>query len=174
MNVTLRTVKLFSVFLFAAALLGLAQTRTLTTSDYEHAEKFMGYNTHPLVYHAGVRPTWLSDEHFWYRTTTEEGARFILVDAAKNTRGPAFDQTKVAALLSTALGGKYEAGKLPFQTIELADDAKSFTFNATGKRWKCDTAGTACASIGNPSSTERSDSLHLMARAWRHNRKLSS
>ncbi len=158
MNVTLRTVKLFLVFLLAAALLGLAQTRTLTTADYEHAEKFMGYNTEPLVYHAGVRPTWLSDEHFWYRTTTEEGTRFILVDAAKNTRGPAFDQTKVAALLSAALGGKYEAGKLPFQTIELADDAKSFTFNATGKRWKCDTAGTACASIGNASSTEHSDS----------------
>ena len=31
----------------------LAQTRTLTADDYARAEKFMGYNTTPLVYHAG-------------------------------------------------------------------------------------------------------------------------
>src|ERR1700734_2125017 len=31
---------------------------TVTAADYQHAEKFLGYNTAPLVFHR-VRPTWL-------------------------------------------------------------------------------------------------------------------
>ena len=121
-----------------AVLAAPGQTRTWTAADYERAEKFMGYNTTPLVYHAGVRPAWISGDRFWYRTTSAEGSQFVLMDAAKATRAPAFDHAKVAAALSTAAGGKYEAGKLPFQQIDLADDAKTFQFNVSGKRWKCD------------------------------------
>jgi dipeptidyl aminopeptidase/acylaminoacyl peptidase len=134
-----------------AALSAAAQTKTLTAADYARAEKFMGYNANPLVYNAGVRPTWISDDRFWYRTTTADGPRFILMDAAKGTRAPAFDHAKVAAALST------EAGKLPFQTIDMADDAKSFQFNNDGKRWKCDTAGSACTAIGRARGTGRTD-----------------
>src|SRR6185295_7515402 len=52
---------------------------------------FMTYNTTPLVTHSGVRAVWLpglSDDRFWYRTTTESGEEAILVDAAHATRGP--------------------------------------------------------------------------------------
>src|SRR5260370_22139407 len=79
------------------------------------------------------------------------------MDAAKGTRGPAFDHAKVAAALSTAASAKCEAGKLPFQQIDLADDAKSFQFNATVKRWKCDTAGNACLSLGEARPVSRND-----------------
>ena len=117
-----------------AALPALAQTRTWTAADYERAETFMGYNTNPLVLHGGVRPTWISGDRFWYRTTTADGTQFILMDAAKVTKAPAFDHAKVAAALSTASGGQYEAGKLPFQQIELSDDAKFIQFNTAGKQ----------------------------------------
>ena len=142
-----------------AAFPALAQTRTWTAADYERAEKFMGYNTNPLVLHGGVRPTWISGDRFWYRTTTADGTQFILMDAAKVTKAPAFDHAKVAAALSVAAGGKYEAGKLPFQQIELSDDAKFIQFNTAGKRWKCDTAGNACNSPGASSSLARNDAL---------------
>jgi dipeptidyl aminopeptidase/acylaminoacyl peptidase len=46
----------------------------------------MPYNTTPLVLHSGVRPHWVSDERFWYRTTTEKGPEAFLVDAAARTR----------------------------------------------------------------------------------------
>src|ERR1044072_790883 len=41
----------------------------VTASDYARAEKFMGYNTTPLVLRSGVRPTWMADgsERVWYR-----------------------------------------------------------------------------------------------------------
>ena len=147
-----------AIFLLAV-LPAAAQTRTWTAADYEHAEKFMGYNVNPLVLHGGVRPSWISGDRFWYRTTTAEGTQFILMDAAKATKAPAFDHAKIAVALSTASGGKYEAEKLPFQQINLTDDTKSFQFNTAGKRWRCDTAGNGCTPLGESRSLTRSDAM---------------
>src|SRR5437867_12394862 len=61
--------------------------RPLTTADYARAERFMTYNTTPLVLHSGVRPAWLPDDRFWYRTTTENGDEAVLVDAPRASRG---------------------------------------------------------------------------------------
>src|SRR5712672_2184142 len=71
--------------------------RALTAADYARAEKFMGYNTTPLVFRSGVRPNWLAGERFWYRNSTAEGTEFVLVDAARGTRMAAFDHSKLAA-----------------------------------------------------------------------------
>ena len=35
--------------------------RTFTAADYARAEKFMPYNTTPLVLRSGIRPAWLTD-----------------------------------------------------------------------------------------------------------------
>src|SRR2546421_631125 len=78
-----------------------AQTRALTADDYARAEKFMGYNVNPLVLHAPAQPTWINDDRFWYRTTTENGTEFFVVDATTGARTPAFDQAKLAAALSS-------------------------------------------------------------------------
>ena len=58
----------------------------LTAADYARAERFMSYNTTPLVLHAGVRATWLPDDRFWYRTRTERGEEAVLIDAPHRTR----------------------------------------------------------------------------------------
>ncbi len=59
---------------FVATVTAVAQQRgeaprPFTAADYARAEKLMGYNTTPLVFRSGVRPTWLPDERFWYRIT---------------------------------------------------------------------------------------------------------
>src|SRR5438105_271377 len=95
-----------------------AQQR-FTSADYARAEKFMTYNTTPLVLRSGVRPTWIENDRFWYRVTTTEGSEFVLIDPATGARRPAFDHAKLAAALSTASGAKYEAANLPFTEIEL-------------------------------------------------------
>jgi dipeptidyl-peptidase-4 len=123
-----------------------AQTRALTADDYARAEKFMGYNTNPLVLRAGVRPNWLADDRFWYRVTTENGTEFFLVDPARGTRTPAFDHAKVAAALSGASNTRYEAYRLPFTQFDLADEGKAVTFNVANRKWTCDVAGNRCSS----------------------------
>ncbi len=60
--------------------------RALTAADYARAERFMTYNTTPLVLRSGVRATWLPDDRFWYRVTTERGSEAVLVDSRNATR----------------------------------------------------------------------------------------
>src|ERR1043166_8145156 len=132
-----------------AIISGAAQQRTLTSADYARAEKFMPYNTTPLVFHSGVRPTWLADDRFWYRNTTAEGAEFVLVDAARATRVPAFDHARLAAALSTAAGTTYRANRLPFTDFEFSADGQSISFNLRNHRWTCDRQGSQCAAKVN-------------------------
>ncbi len=115
-----------------------------TAADYARAEKFMGYNTNPLVYNGPVRATWLDDGRFWYRTTTPEGSEFIIVDPEKGTRTPAFDHGKLAVALSSAAGATYDAHHLPVNEIELNGPVVSFTIE--NRRWSCDTSEWKCAS----------------------------
>jgi dipeptidyl-peptidase-4 len=129
---------------------GLAQQQAphapdiLTAADYAHAEQFLGYNTNPLVYRAGVRPNWQPDESFWYRITTAEGSEFVFVDPARGTREPAFDHARLAAALSSQASETYEAFALPFQTFDLADDGGTIWFDAEGRSWACDLREYEC------------------------------
>src|SRR5690242_19684123 len=106
----------------------LAQPR-FTSADYARAEKFMNYNTTPLVDRAGVRPSWIAEDRFWYRITTAAGSEFMLVDPARGTRLPAFDHAKLAAALSSASGTTYDASHLPFTEIELAGEGRAVSFS---------------------------------------------
>src|SRR5258705_6531481 len=99
--------------IFLIALPAIAQQTAVTSADYARAEKWMGYNTNPLVFRAGVRPVWQSDDRFWYRVTTAEGTEFVMVDS-KGTRAPAFDHAKLAAALSAAAGTTFDPHHLPF------------------------------------------------------------
>jgi dipeptidyl aminopeptidase/acylaminoacyl peptidase len=135
---------MLATLLCITALTAIAQQRQLTADDYARAEKFMGYNTNPLVSHS-IRPAWLPDGRFWYRDTTAEGSSFVVFDTSKHEGEPAFHHAKVAAALSAASGKTYDAGHLPFMSFEFSADGKSISFNAGPKRWSCDVQGKACA-----------------------------
>jgi dienelactone hydrolase/Tol biopolymer transport system component len=117
----------------------------LTDNDYAHAESLLNYGTAPLVDNVMGNPGWLAGDKFWYRVLTAKGSEFILVNPAKGTRTAAFDQAKLAAALSTAMGQTIDANRLPFQTISFSDDNKSIGFQAGGKHWSCSLPGYACS-----------------------------
>ncbi|HEX8031717.1 MAG TPA: hypothetical protein VF491_24790, partial [Vicinamibacterales bacterium] len=109
-----RPAHLFSIvaIAFAATIPGSAQSRAVVTvDDYARAEKFMGYNTTPLVSNGPVRATWLPGDRLWYRNQGVNGAEFVLVDAARGTKAPAFNHTAVAAALTTAMGKPVTAAR---------------------------------------------------------------
>jgi hypothetical protein len=125
----------------------------VTAADYARAEKWMGYNTNPLVFRAGVRPAWQGDGRFWYRVTTPEGTEFVMVESASGTKSPAFDHAKLAAALSAAAGAKYDAHHLPFTDFELSADGQTISFSAQRRRWKCDLAADKCSPDGTAPAT---------------------
>ena len=140
----------------------------LTSADYARAEKFMVYNTEPLVLRSNVRANWIaSTDRFWYRVTVstpqgssrDAGAEFILIDPANRSKQPAFDHAKVASALAAAVGGtvSYDAAHLPFQRIDFTPDRQSFTVSANSKRWKCDVGGSLCAEDRSAASAQDSE-----------------
>ena len=71
-----------------AALPLAAQTRTLTTADYDRAVKMLAQNVNNLVVGGTVNPTFLPDGSFWYRAVRPEGSSFLRFDPAKRTTAP--------------------------------------------------------------------------------------
>ena len=122
---------------------GVAQGKQLTNEDYARAEKFMGYDVNPLVYHGVARPTWMEDGRFWYRDNGPEGVTFMVVDPAKGTKAPAFDQTKLAAALTAATGGRMKADPhhLVVSEITFSEGDKTVVVGNGSRKFRCDLSG---------------------------------
>ena len=112
--------------------------RALTTADYARAEKFMSYNTTPLVLRSGVRPTWLPDDRFWYRVTTAKGSEAILIDPATEKRAPC----DLPGCSEPAAGGGRGAGRggAAPRTDVLSPDHKRSVFIRDWNLWMRDVA----------------------------------
>ena len=117
------------------------------------------------VYRDKVTPHWFANESkFWYRNDLKGGTKeFILVDADKGVRGPAFDHAKLAAALSKAASAEYRSDRLPFSDIEIDDEIKFVRFEAAGKRWKCDLESYTCTEAGPPRKRDPAPSFDLTA-----------
>ncbi|MGC1549855.1 MAG: DPP IV N-terminal domain-containing protein [Rhodanobacter sp.] len=121
-----------------------AQTRTLTAQDYAQAERFMSYNTVPLVDHDVRRVKWLDDTHFVYRDHDAAGDRFMQMDTVSGKASPAFDQAKLAAALSKASGKPVDAKKFPSMFGYSVKPDGRYDINLDDKHYLCDlkAAGT--------------------------------
>ena len=124
---------------------GGAQQRVVTAADYDRASKALAPWTSPQVFAAAVRPTWLENDRFWYRTTTPAGSQFIIVDPAKGTRGTAFDQAKLALGLSAAAGATYNGNALPFNTLEYLPNG-SIRVRVAARAFDCNAETGRCGS----------------------------
>jgi dipeptidyl aminopeptidase/acylaminoacyl peptidase len=122
------------------------------------------------VYKSRIEPHWLGESpRFWYRNRLPGGAsEYILVDAERNTQGPAFDHTKLAAAISAAADKKYAATDLSLEDIEFASDSSAIQFTIDGKRWTCDLTSYTCKKWdAEPSSDSNTGSERFAGRRRR-------
>lgn len=110
------------VSLPCATLLGLAAPAAgagIGAADYARAEKVLDSSLAKALHNASVDAHWLPrGDRFWYRRDGANGTEYVLVDAAKGTRSPLYDPTRLAAALSAA-----EAKTAPeLLRVELVDD----------------------------------------------------
>jgi dipeptidyl-peptidase 4 len=133
---------------------GLAQGKQVTTADYAKAEKFMAYNVNPLVYHGVGRVAWMDDGRFWYRDNGPDGATYMVVDPAKRTKAPAFDQAKLAAALKAADDKmKADAHHLTISQITFSDGDRTVVVDVgrEARKFRCDLSGAGvCTEIVAP------------------------
>jgi hypothetical protein len=113
--------------------------------DYQRAEQFLTWNTTKLILRDVVTPNWRPDgNRFWYRVTTANGADFVLVDPARDTRRIVFDNARLAAALSLAADTAYDPFKLPFTTFDFADGEAAIEITANAKLFRCVLAVYQC------------------------------
>src|SRR5262249_50034978 len=118
-----------------------------------------------LVLKMRITPHWFdSNDRFWYRNDLAGGAKeFILVDARRGTRQPAFDHAKLGAALSTASGKTYSADRLPFEDIDFAEGGKAVRFRVADATWECDLDGYHCARIKDGDKASPSPAMASIA-----------
>jgi dipeptidyl aminopeptidase/acylaminoacyl peptidase len=141
----LQGVSLIALIVIAAP--GFAQ---VTEADFDRAlniqEKYSG-----LVLNLPEPPVWQeSSDIFVYRKSVDGGHEFELIDAAAQTKQPAFDHAKLAAALSLASGESYQAATLPFPRFRFVSNRSAIEFMANGGRWHCDLTGYTCSKSTTP------------------------
>ncbi|HMJ65989.1 MAG TPA: prolyl oligopeptidase family serine peptidase [Candidatus Binatia bacterium] len=98
------------------------------------------------VFKDRITPQWFhNNTRFWYCNDLRRGAKeFIVVDAERGVRSPAFDHAKLAAALSKAAGGEYRADRLPFDRIDFTNNADAIIVAIGDQTWKCDLTSYKC------------------------------
>jgi len=149
MHPTIAASRLLGVLVMTSVSAGAyAQGHTLTTVDYARAEKFLSYDTAPLVDHAVNRVDWLNGNAFAYVDHDASGDHYLRMDVSSSMASPLFDQAAMAAALSKLAGGKpLEASKLGIRDISLTDDGR-YQLSLAGKTYVCD-ARAQCARVAS-------------------------
>src|SRR5262245_1947296 len=116
-----------------------------TLEDYQRSQRLLPVNLPSLVLTSDMTPNWIEKTNrFWYRKAVGRGSEFILVDADKNTTGPAFDQTRLAAALSRAARHEYRGAELPFLFFDFTDGGKAIRFQVQNVSWTCNLTEYQC------------------------------
>lgn len=109
-----------------------------TIADYDRADR-LAETVRGKVYRDRVIPHWFAgNDRFWYRVDLAGGVKeFLVVDAIKKERSPAFDHFALARTLAKESGKPVDPEKLPFDRI-VCDDDGSIRFEFDGKAWRYD------------------------------------
>ncbi|HEU4553615.1 MAG TPA: DPP IV N-terminal domain-containing protein [Chitinophaga sp.] len=115
-----------------------------TAADYRRANEWSARIRNKL-YYAPISFNWIDNTHrCWYFEQTPRGKEFIMVDADKHSRQPAFDQEKLARSLTALLQRTYTAYDLPFSRITFGNNAQTLTFNIGDTVCRCQLPDYRC------------------------------
>jgi dipeptidyl aminopeptidase/acylaminoacyl peptidase len=143
--------KLIMGLVTALAVAGLYAPRVLIAEPPAATNNQVSVPDRGRAYKARLTPHWFDHNHrFWYRNDLPSGKEFILVDAERGERRPAFDHQRLAAALTKAAGSTYQAENLPFDAIQFGEDGQSIWLRVDGTSWKCDLTSYACAKTVAP------------------------
>lgn len=106
------------------------EPKQFTIAEYEAAAKHMDRSLYGMVKNQVSGANFTNSNTLTYYTTTNEGKKFIMVDANAKTQKEAFNHQKLATLLSKELDREVEANNLPIYNVSIAKDLKTINFSA--------------------------------------------
>ena len=113
-----------TTLIFLSCILGFGQK-----ADFRSAEKFSSTNLNKMIGSSSVRPVWLKEsDKFWYSYKTGDGNFYWLVNPAKKTREPLFDNYYLVSEVNQQIHKILNPLDPEIKKLEFKDDNKSFTF----------------------------------------------
>ena len=133
---------LLFVFLAAAS---LAQPVPYVPDSKELAESYqradaLRSQANQNVYNTSISPKWVDDHTLAYVRTTRTERRLMVISATTQARKVAFDHSKMAAAMTTALGREVTQENVPFTDYVLAPDMSSVSLRFGNDWWRVDLA----------------------------------
>lgn len=115
----------------------------ITEEDYKRAEQRLSKTTNKLVTGTVNYPHWMSNGQLSYRSTTENGERFFVVNALSQKKSLAFDHQKLAESIARLTDTTVEHNKLPFYQIDI-DMKGRLDVAIKGKAYQCNLTSYLC------------------------------
>ncbi|MBS3819240.1 S9 family peptidase [bacterium] len=106
-----------------------ADNEPVKKANYELASRFSPDKMEDMVFDTYVDAHWLKyRDGFWYKYETSEGEGYYLVNPAKNTKRPLFDNVKMASRLTELTKDPYDAKHLPIKNLKFVKKDKALRF----------------------------------------------
>lgn len=151
---SLKTLQLAS--LFVVLVINTHVSGQGTATDYERANGLKAKYESAVVDIAGPG-AWIGATHrLWYRKLSRGVQEYVIFDADKREKRPAFDHDKIRAALSKLTGNTYKPQDLQLIQLRFDDSITSFTANIDGTAVRCSIADSVCTRIDPPAGSQRS------------------
>src|SRR5690348_16882659 len=102
----------FTLAILTISALFAADPVPVHKANYELAQHWTSPRVAKLVFDTSVTPHWLANDRFWYSFETSRGRHFYIVDPAKKSKAPVFDNAKMAAMLTGITSIPYDSQHL--------------------------------------------------------------
>jgi dipeptidyl-peptidase-4 len=152
------TVRRSLVSLSALALIGAlipagtaaAQQSAANKANWTLSNMFADTATMRRVsYTLAVTPNWINNgDSLWYNWRDRNSCNFYVVYPKTKSKTPMFDHSKLASQLSALHKKPFDPARLPFNTVTVAKDVKTLTFNVEGQRYEWTFASQELKSLG--------------------------
>ncbi|MBM3443061.1 MAG: S9 family peptidase [Bacteroidetes bacterium] len=101
-------------------------------ANYALAAKFSPKRLEKMLFSTAVDPHWIGETgRFWYMYETSAGRKWWLVDAAKGSRQPLFDNDSLAAALTRIVKDPFDAEHLGIENLRFHDDRLQFSVKSS-------------------------------------------
>ncbi|MBN1949833.1 MAG: DPP IV N-terminal domain-containing protein [Bacteroidales bacterium] len=126
--------------LFLILFFHLLPTRSVgqpTLEDYNRADSTRNYPN--LVFYAAERINWVdSTQTCWYRTNTESGIDYRILDTKKLSKRSLFNAAKFCRVLWEEMGVDCKPKELYLQDTKLSQDLQTLEFELQGQKFRAD------------------------------------
>ena len=117
--------------------------QSVSEADYQRAEQRLSKNVKKLVLGTVEYPVWNEQGKVVYRSNTDKGYRFYLVNPVNGKKVQAFDHQKLAESLARVTETRVNADELPFNRIDNIDE-QHIAITVKGIDYRCQLSSYIC------------------------------